>query len=274
MPHIFQQEESHLTARQSSVAATGMNNLRMDQASIFAFLEIDPNAVQPATAQQGTANAWQSAAPSFNANRPQPRPRSYDDKVAFTGVVDVVTQTLYLCPLVAARKSRRYAGPLRYAGRDLTPVDHFSGYAFDVLLGPGAGKQMITAAKQNPGQPIRLGRPGVTQFARNPITTPVDTHRIAGTRGSSAGTGQRTFDPGNAALGFWDSAGHRELARRLGHAANPDRLISFAIEKNGIDLHKHRVLLVSRLNMHHFGVRGMTSAFAKKITGCLEFHIR
>src|SRR6185295_10646456 len=112
---------------------------------------------------------------------------------------------LFLCPLVPDRGSGKYQGPLHYGNRDLTPVDHYSGRAFDTLLGPAGRAMVATATQQN--QRMLIGRPQQAV---------IGTHRIPGTRANSADPRARTFDPGNPALGYWDSAGHRVLVQRLG----------------------------------------------------------
>lgn len=316
MPNTFHAKLANFDSTHSTQVINQIANgeLSLDQASIFAFMEQprrDRNQGQTGSSTTGWQNTQPSPPPppppvtsTRNTNLrqhhhripPPPTPQAQNlppppvpprrdlppsprtEKIAYTGIVVLRTKTMYLSPLRAAREAEEYMGPLKYSGRDLTPIDHYSGAALDAMLGTGEGQRLLQLAKNNPQQAVRLGQPA------NAI---LGGHRVPGIRPSSQGHGHKTFDPSlqstQAKKGFWDSAGHRELVTRLGESM--DGCVGFAVLKNGMTAGQHKVYFVSRLNTAHFfaysqnsndwvGMRGMTSAFGNKILTCLGYHIR
>ncbi len=189
----------------------------------------------------------------------RPRPR----KVAFTGVVNIVTKKAYLCPLNIARGNDKYMGALsqgeRGRKRNVSPIDHYQIDAIGRFGGKGFGEQFLKDYKSG----IKTPRKGFM----NKVS--IGLHRIKGIRPSNSTAGAFVLES-NA--DYSGSSGHKVLVRRLhGDCA---LFIGFSVTKNGNGRGLHSVNFVSRLNFPHFGHRGMNRTTAKAILDGLKRDMR
>jgi hypothetical protein len=251
MPHQWSRNLNNLTLDASATPLTRrFQTFVIDQTSIFAFREETFGNPAPGTpmAAAAPAGTWSAARPSGQARRARPLPPTPGArKVGFTGIVDLPNGHIHICPLAASRGMSSYRGLNRYGQRDLTPIDHYSGQALEAAFGAAGAANLAAGMAANPQARFALGRPNAA----------VGTHRIPGTRPSSQDPRARTFDANDPALGYWDSAGHRQLVQRL--RLCPTDCAGFAIVKNGIGPGHHELLFVSRLNTPHFGARGVSN---------------
>ena len=258
MPHRFRPTPENIIQNFIAAAhpAIPNGNIMVDNSAWYAFAEYQ------VPRQNG---GWQSAHPRPVQHRTSAPPRNpgAPAKIAYTGIVDVPNLTLYLCPLVHDRGSSTYKGVKRACGKDISPIDHYQNDAMEAVF----GKDSVQGVKHD----MRSGR-----TARLETHATMGAARIQGVRSLQ----NATLDDGSsvsavgalATANYWETAGHRQFATRLG--LNLADCAGFAVVKNGTGQDRHQVMFVSRLNQPHFGARGMSQDFADKILAALSRMVR
>jgi len=263
MPDIFTPEQTPLVLNGNGPPLPTVPRLRLDMASIVAFRERVPDPPANAAAR-APAHRFLPHGSAHRAGPPQPAAIG-QERVAYTGVVDMAEGIVFLCPLVPARNARKYQGPLRY-GRDLTPIDHYSNAALEHMAGAATQALVFPAMQRN--ENVRLGQTRPT----------IGSHRVPGIAASASVPGARSMAPTRtitnpvtgttSTVQYRDSAGHQQLVKRLRKL--PQHYVGFVVEKNALGPGHHQVMFVSSLNVPFFGVRGMTHQFANAIVHALQ----